>query len=107
MITTLPLQPRLQRDGVVVLRIFRRVEQRDASLARMPAQLAHRLLRSLFLQLRGIGAAERGPVLRMAVEALAQGVAGRDLLQPQVDLRLVLGDAARPQAIDQDARAIT
>src|SRR6185437_188615 len=42
----------------------------------------------------------------LAVEALAQRVARRDVPQPEIDPSLVLGDATRPQPVDQDARPV-
>src|SRR5690606_39452962 len=37
---------------------------------------------------------------------LAQARAGRDVLEPQVQRQRLLADAARPQPLDQDPRAV-
>jgi hypothetical protein len=46
------------------------------------------------------------PANRIVSEPLPQGSAGRNILRPQVDGGGCLGDAARPQTVDQDATAV-
>src|ERR1700730_4919301 len=45
-------------------------------------------------------------MLRIAVEAAAQGVAPSYFLQPEIDLRPLARQTAGPQAIHQDADAV-
>src|SRR5690606_13507565 len=49
---------------------------------------------------------ELGPFLGVMAEPAAQFGAGRDRLEPQVDMGLVLAQPPRPQAIDQNARSV-
>src|SRR5205814_263519 len=53
-----------------------------------------------------IGGLEVFPARRIAMETAAQGVARRDFSQPQIDLRPLPREAARPQPIHQDANAV-
>src|SRR5215831_9241099 len=53
-----------------------------------------------------VAATELGPAVGVMTEPLAQLSTRRDLLQPAIDRRIGFAQAPRPQAIDQDARAI-
>src|SRR3981081_1698774 len=66
----------------------------------MAAVTGCRLSRSA-LQLDKIRRAKCLPIIRLAVKSPAQRVARCDVLEPEVDL--FLGEAARPEPVDQDA----
>ena len=100
------LEPGLQRDGIVVVLVAGGIEQGDRALAQPVSQLARRRLGRRALQLRLIGDDELLPVRRPGMEAPAQRVARRDVLEPEIDPRLVAGDAARPQPVDEDPRPV-
>ena len=89
-------QPQLERDGVVVVLIARGIKQRDRSVPQPGKKFLRGGLASRTFQLLAYSHAKRLPVIRLAVELLAQRIARRDVLQPQVDPRLLLGHAARP-----------
>src|ERR1700722_16770840 len=92
---------------MVMLLVAGAVKQRDMAGAQVPEQQLRGRLGGVALELGEIGFAELLPVVDPTVGLLAQLVARRDVLEPQVDLRLLLGKPARPQAIDQDAHAVT
>jgi hypothetical protein len=102
----LPLQPRPQRDGIVPALAACRIKQGDRALAQALEQIPSGRLGRRAPQLGFIGGAKRIPIIWLAVEALAQRVARRDVPQPEIDPSLVLGDATRPQPVDQDARPV-
>ena len=70
----------------------------------MAAQRGHRFL--FARQFFEVPAFERGPTLRVASEPFAEFVAGRNLFEPEVYLCFRLGQAARPEPVDEDAEAI-
>ena len=43
---------------------------------------------------------ELGPFFGIVGEPLSQVIAGSDLFEPEIDVGLFLGEAARPEAID-------
>src|SRR5690606_37270123 len=57
-------------------------------------------------QLRAVAALELGPLGRVVPEPPAQLPRGRHVLRPQVQVRLVLRHAPRPQAVDQHAETV-
>src|SRR5690606_41756971 len=58
-------------------------------------------------ELRTISFPEFRPLLGVMPEPCAQGGGGRDVAQPEVDVRVGLAYAARPQAVDEDAHAVS
>src|SRR5512140_736547 len=101
------LQQLLEDDSVVALFVAGRVDQRDLLAA--PRQVVEVLERRGGLglvQFVEVALAEDVPRERVGVEPLAQRIGGREVAQPLVDRGLVLGDAARPQAVDQDTQAV-
>src|SRR5208282_1169578 len=101
--SVLPLQPLLQYDGIVVLFVARRIKQGNRTTSQPVEQFPCRCFRHPALQFDEIGSAKRVPIIRLAVKALTQRVARRDVLEPQVNPRLILGNAARPKAVNQYA----
>ena len=101
-----PLQETLQRHGVVMGLVARRVEQRHRLAAWQLAQVRKRRPRRLLFELAAIGLDEFIPFCRVGMHHAAQPIARRQIAQPQIDVRLPLGDAARPQPVDQHAQAV-
>src|SRR5581483_7297133 len=62
--------------------------------------------RRISVELFAVAADELAPPLGLMFEPAAQGHAGGDVLQPQVDGGVRLVQATRPEAIDEDAHAI-
>jgi hypothetical protein len=102
----LPLQPRPQGDRIVPALVACRIKEGDRALAQALEQIPGGRLGRRALQLGFVGGAKCIPIIRLAVEALAQRVARRDVPEPEIDPSLVLGDATRPQPVDQDARPV-
>src|SRR6516164_3009348 len=69
-------------------------------------QLANRRLRRRLFEFGEIGNLELFPMLGITMEAAAQRAARGYFLQPQLDLRSLPRQAARPQPIDQYANAV-
>ena len=94
----------LQHEGVVVSLVPGRIDEGDRALARTTAQV----LQYFWMpgELRAVAAAKLVPAFRVMAEPCAQLRARRDLLDPLVELRFGLADAARPQVIDQDPCAV-
>src|SRR5215831_16394886 len=80
------------------------VDQRDGSFAGLLAEQANRL--GMRLQLGAIALLKSFPPRRVVAEPLAQLRTGRDFLEPQIDRRLLLGHAPRPQAVHQHAKTV-
>src|SRR5579883_2921300 len=95
-----------QRESVVVLFIARRVKQRHRFAMKAGAQIVQRGGGGLFLKLLGVGGGEFAPFRRIVVKAATQIVARRDVLQPKIDARMVLGNSARPEAVDKHAKPV-
>src|SRR6185503_6915486 len=97
---------RLERRGVVLLFVAAGEEQGEAAALRQRQQVAD--LRRVGVELGRIEPAELLPValLAVAVVARAQVVRGRGVAQPHVKPRRLLADAARPQPVDEHARAV-
>ena len=94
----------LQRQRVVVLFVPRAVEQCDVAA---PGRLAERIARLAAVgQLGEIAAAELGPLGRIVPEPASQLVARRDLLEPRVQAKVRLLDAARSEPLHQKAGAV-
>src|SRR5437868_53037 len=99
-----PLQELPQRQRPVVLLVPRRVDQRDRAFPGLQPQQLHGL--GLLLELSPVAPPELVPLLRLVAEPLAQlGTRGGGL-QPQVNRRAPLAQAARPQPFDEDALAV-
>src|SRR5690606_37359865 len=93
-----------QDDRVIAGGIARAVYQGQRSAA---AQLFQQPQQ--FVALRELGAvavAERGPPGRIVSVPASQRLAGRELLEPEVDGELLLAQATRPQPVHQDAHSI-
>src|SRR5438874_1910871 len=97
----------VQGDRVVVAPVARAEEQRDAPVAHRARQRRHRR-RSLAerVELLGVAPRELRPPRRIAVEPAPQRAARPDVLQPQIDRRRALRQAARPEAVHQHADAV-
>src|SRR5262247_3929009 len=95
-----------ERYGVVVRLVARRIEQRH----RLARHARHEILggtgAGFLRELAPIIDDELLPARLLGMHAPPQRLTRRDVLEPSVDFRLVLSDAARPQAIDHDTRAI-
>src|SRR5579862_4765616 len=101
-----PLEPLLQRYRVVVALVTRRVEQSDRLVPGLLAQACGGGLCRLLLELAAVSGDKLLPFCRLIVKPVAQRVAWRDVFEPLVDMRFRLGDAPRPQPIDQHAKAV-
>jgi hypothetical protein len=83
-------QPVPERDGIVAVLVSGGIEQCHGRLAEPLEDLVDVEPGRLLRELPGVRRLELVPQVRIAVEALAQLMARRDLLQPQVDARLSL-----------------
>src|SRR5206468_746117 len=98
------VEPRFQRDRVVVRLVARGIKQRDSSL--VPQQIARGGGGGLARQLLAVGPNKPLPVVRISMELASQCVAWRKLLRPEIDLCRLALDAARPEPVDEDAKAV-
>src|SRR5579872_5216347 len=96
----------LQGDRVVVRFVARSIEQRR----RLPMSAFAQRLQSgggrLLLELFGVSCDEFSPCRGIAMQAAPQFIARGDVLEPKIDTRLILGESARPQTIDQNAKSV-
>jgi len=97
-------QPVRQRNSVIVCLVLRSVEKSHPSLCRKLFQLPDGLRPAP--QFVMVVPLEFLPEFRFMPEPLAQIIARRDLPQPEIKLRLLLGQAPRPKPVDKDARAV-
>src|SRR5262245_11716775 len=93
-----------QHRGVAQVDLARGREQRGATAAHGRPQLGELVMHRL--ELGEIAAAKFGKALRLVPIPAAKLVRRRELLGPAVERELVLGDPARPQAVDQDAHPV-
>src|SRR4051794_12859889 len=98
------LQLLLERDRVVVLGVLGAEDQGDVASFGPPDQLLERA-RTL-LEFPGVTLPELVPFLRVVPEPFPEAGARRQILEPYVDPEVVLGDAPRPDAVDQNATAV-
>jgi len=93
-----------ENDGMVVVFVAGGIEQRDASpLLEERLQLDNR---GVVRQLGPVPLLEAFPALGSMAKPLPQDRARCDILQPEIDLRFILLDPARPHAVNQDAQSI-
>src|SRR5689334_5018116 len=93
-----------QDDGVVMRLVANRIDQCDRALAGERAQLGDEI--RMLAQLLGVAVAKFIPALWVVMEPLAELGRWRDLLHPLVERGFLSRDSARPQAVDEDARAV-
>ncbi|BCB19327.1 hypothetical protein OCUBac02_22210 [Bosea sp. ANAM02] len=98
------VQPEAERLRVVPLLVLGRIEQGDRALAPLVCQSSEGGLCRRAAELGRIGGAELVPAVGVAVELVAKRIARREILEPEIDP--VLGDAARPEPVDEGARAV-
>src|SRR4029453_4756705 len=98
------LQNLLQDDRLVVLRIPRSVDERHVTPP--PGIKQGRQCVLMRSELSTVTPLELVPSRRVVAEPLAELGAGRDVLQPTINLELVLRHAAWPHAGDPEPRAI-
>src|SRR3954447_26227746 len=91
-------------DGVVVLGVPGRVDERQRPAPRSPPQL--REPRAVAAQLLEVATAELFEAVRVVAEPPPQAGARGELLLPPVEPGTFAGDPARPEPIDQDAVAV-
>ncbi len=94
----------MENDGFVVLLVFGAVEQGCVALADRLFQLGD--LVGEELEFGEVAAAEFGPAFGVVAEPLAELGAGSDVFEPEVEVGLLFGEAAGPEAIDEDAGAV-
>src|SRR5205809_6837313 len=83
---------------------MRAIEQRNLALAKQIAQLRHRPLVSV--ELGAVALLELRPSFGIMPEPFAQLAARSDVLQPQRQRGVLLGDAARPDPVHQHTLAV-
>src|SRR5262249_37564287 len=99
-----PLQKLLQGHRAIPLLVTGGVDEGDGPLlGDVPEQRQHVALAFLF---GPIALAELRPPGRVVAVPLAQLGAGGEGLQPEVDPRLLLAHATRPQPLDQNPQAV-
>ena len=91
-------------DGVVVFGVMGAVEQRHRPARQQVRELPDRV--RIFAQFLDVAFAKIIPAFRVVAEPLAQRRARRDFLEPQIDGGALLGKPARPDAIDENPRAV-
>src|SRR5262245_30531376 len=83
---------------------MRAVDERDRTL---PGSRQDRLpCFRMRIELASVASTKLVPFVRIVAEPPAQLGAGADLFQPSVSAQLFLGDAAWPQALDEEAGSI-
>src|SRR5262249_22191554 len=99
-----PLQHFFQGHGAVPLLVAGGVDERDGPL--LGDVLQQRQQVALAFQFGPIPLAELRPPGWVVAVPLAQFGAGGEAFQPEVDLRLLLAHATRPQPLHQDPQAV-
>ena len=94
----------LKDDRLVVLRVFGTVEQGGGAFG--DGLFEKSQLHGVIFQFSLIASFELGPFCGVVREPLAKIVARGYLLQPQVYVSFFFGEAAWPEAVDEDAGAI-
>src|SRR4051812_30842636 len=94
----------LEDDGTVVRLVPGGVDERDRPGADFLLQVAEEI--ALLVEFRPVPPAELVPLGRVVPEPLAEFRAGGDLLEPQVDRRLLIADPSGPEPLNQDAQSI-
>jgi len=92
---------RAQHGGVAEIKLAHRGQQGERAFARRAAQIRDRLAERG--KLRPIAPVELGEPRRLMAVPAPQLMARREVGTPGVERKRGLGDAARPQAVDQDA----
>src|SRR5215475_9369476 len=93
-----------QNQSAIVFLISRRVNQGDRACFGFALEQLDQIV--FVLELLLITLAELIPLVRIVPEPTSQLRAGRDILQPEIYLRPLLGQAARPEPLDEDALAV-
>ena len=97
---------RLQHDSTVARLVLGSEQKRHGLTLDQLAQLGQR--RAVVSQLLAVAVLEAGPpCLGRLVEPASERMAGCHLLEPEVDLGLLLAQATWPQPFDQDAKAVS
>ena len=99
-----PVQVSLERHGVVAILVACRVDERDGAVAGLLAQIGHPV--ALLLQFGPVPSLKRLPAIRVMAEPFPQPWTGRDVAEPQGEACLLLGQATRPEPIDEDAAPV-
>jgi len=94
----------LQRQGIVVLSIFRGKEQCDCAIAGLASELLDPLV--LIIQFCGVSLLEFIPPGRVMPEPFPQAGTRREFLEPFINSRFFFLQPARPDAVHEHASAI-
>ena len=94
----------LSTTSIVVNLVPCRIDEGDRALAGTAAEILQRL--RMLGEFRAVATAELVPAVGVMTEPGAQLGARCDLLDPFVEPGFRLADPARPQAIDEDTRAV-
>lgn len=97
-------QDLLQNHSIIVLLVFRPVDKRGRAFG--DGLFQEGKLGGVVFELGLIAGLELAPLGWVVGKPLAQLAAGSDFLEPEVDASLLFGKAARPEPVDEDARAI-
>jgi hypothetical protein len=92
-------------DGVVAIFVFGGVEEGGVLLFGLAGEILDQV--PVFLEFFEVAFFEFGPFVRLVVEPFPQVVAGGDVLRPVVDFRGGFREAPRPEAVHQDAAAVS
>ncbi len=85
---------------------MRREDQRERPSLRHLVQLRQRIFRRSCGQLGLVALAKLREFFGIVAVPFAQFIARRDLLEPEIDMRAFLREAARPEALHQHARPV-
>jgi hypothetical protein len=95
---------RAERDCVVVLRVARREKQRNLAGRGKGGKLGNFL--RLRPEFRKVPVLKLGPAIGIMAKPGAKAAAWRDVPEPNVYPRTLLGEPARPQAIDKHPASV-
>src|SRR6266568_4984301 len=98
------VRTRLQRHGIVVLRVVGAVDERHPSPPGQFDQLAHCL--TVHSELGAVATLELSPLPGIVTEPAAQPGARSELPKPPVQLELPFRHPPRPESLDQETQPI-
>jgi hypothetical protein len=98
------LEEGFEEDGFVVLFVPGGEEECDGAGAGLLAEGVEG--RGIFPEFGAVAFLEFWPLVGVVGEPFAQVVAGGDVLEPEIDGGALPGEAAGPEAVDEDADAV-
>src|SRR5580700_5233668 len=100
----LAFEKAFQDECAVVILVARRIDQSHAAFARLLLEEAQRA--GLVLKLSSVAFLEPLPFREVMVEPFSQPGARCHVLEPEIELRPLLGHAARPKPLNQNPKTV-